>query len=125
MCDYFLDFVHVVPSLLLQFKSAYRAQTEGHPQVTKYWWSGDQASRSPVFKAMFEHELKEKTCALIHVADVPTPAMRALLLYLYTGSYTYSPDMFTLVSPTQSSGLLGMLNCNPDSLCNSVVGSLT
>lgn len=38
-----------------------------------------------MFKAMFEHELKEKTCALIHVADVPTSAMRALLLYLYTG----------------------------------------
>ncbi|KAG0573560.1 hypothetical protein KC19_VG188400 [Ceratodon purpureus] len=43
------------------------------------------ASRSPVFKAMFEHELQEKTCAHIRVADVPTPAMRALLLYLYTG----------------------------------------
>lgn len=45
------------------------------------------ASRSPVFRAMFEHELKEKTCACIHVADVPTPAMRALLLYLYTGDH--------------------------------------
>ncbi|KAG6545688.1 hypothetical protein Mapa_012873 [Marchantia paleacea] len=45
------------------------------------------ASRSPVFKAMFEHELKEKTCAVIRVADVPTPAMRALLLYIYTGDH--------------------------------------
>ncbi|XP_024377667.1 uncharacterized protein [Physcomitrium patens] len=46
-----------------------------------------KASRSPVFRAMFEHELKEKTCAHIHVADVSTPAMRALLLYLYTGDH--------------------------------------
>ncbi|KAG0596238.1 hypothetical protein M758_UG235800 [Ceratodon purpureus] len=45
------------------------------------------ASRSPVFRAMFEHELQEKTCAHIRVADVPTPAMRALLLYLYTGDH--------------------------------------
>ncbi|KAJ7551948.1 hypothetical protein O6H91_06G035500 [Diphasiastrum complanatum] len=45
------------------------------------------ASRSPVFKAMFEHELREKTCAVIRVADVPTPAMRALLLYMYTGEH--------------------------------------
>ncbi|EFJ24139.1 hypothetical protein SELMODRAFT_438494 [Selaginella moellendorffii] len=66
-----------------------------HPDVTIETGDGDTtpahravlASRSPVFNAMFEHELKEKTCAVIRVADVPTPAMRALLLYLYTGEH--------------------------------------
>lgn len=56
----------------------------GHHVLTANLFCG-QASRSPVFRAMFEHELQEKTCAHIRVADVPTPAMRALLLYLYMG----------------------------------------
>jgi hypothetical protein len=34
---------------------------------------------------MFEHELQEKTCAHIHVTDVPTPTMYTLLFYLYMG----------------------------------------
>lgn len=45
------------------------------------------ASRSPVFRAMFEHELKEKTSAVIRVDDIPTAAMRGLLLFLYTGEH--------------------------------------
>lgn len=45
------------------------------------------ACRSPVFRAMFEHELKEKTSAVIRVDDIPTPAMRGLLLFLYTGEH--------------------------------------
>eukprot|EP00271_Cylindrocystis_brebissonii_P008739 TRINITY_DN23224_c0_g1_i1.p1 TRINITY_DN23224_c0_g1~~TRINITY_DN23224_c0_g1_i1.p1 ORF type:complete len:268 (+),score=58.86 TRINITY_DN23224_c0_g1_i1:150-953(+) len=45
------------------------------------------ASRSPVFRAMFEHELKEKTSASIRVDDISTPAMRGLLGFLYTGEH--------------------------------------
>ncbi|XP_065203418.1 speckle-type POZ protein-like [Planococcus citri] len=42
-------------------------------------------ARSPVFKAMFSHEMKEKQSNCIELQDITFPAFREMLRYIYTG----------------------------------------
>lgn len=44
----------------------------------------DQASRSPVFKAMLENEMEESRSGTIKISDVSYDALRAFVNYLYT-----------------------------------------
>lgn len=43
-------------------------------------------SRSPVFEAMFEHEMAEKQAGVVVVTDMEEDVMRELLRFLYTGT---------------------------------------
>lgn len=43
------------------------------------------AARSPVFAAMFEHEMKEVTESKVEIPDVEAEVMEELLGFLYTG----------------------------------------
>ncbi|XP_049794271.1 cortactin-binding protein 2-like isoform X8 [Schistocerca nitens] len=42
------------------------------------------AARSPVFAAMFQHDMLEAACGRVSIADVEAPVMRQLLAYMYT-----------------------------------------
>ncbi|XP_047104840.1 ankyrin repeat, PH and SEC7 domain containing protein secG-like [Schistocerca piceifrons] len=42
------------------------------------------AARSPVFRAMFQHDTLEASCGEVRIADVGGPVMRQLLSYVYT-----------------------------------------
>ncbi|XP_049769514.1 ankyrin repeat domain-containing protein 65-like [Schistocerca cancellata] len=42
------------------------------------------AARSPVFRAMFQHDTLEASCGEVRMADVEGPVMRQLLSYVYT-----------------------------------------
>ena len=53
------------------------------------------ASRSPVFQAMFEVDMKEKQSGVIQVSDITPEAMSDLVTYLYTGT---APNLKTLAS---------------------------
>ena len=53
------------------------------------------ASRSPVFMAMFEADMKEKQSGVIEVSDITPEAMSDLVTYLYTGT---APNLNTLAS---------------------------
>ena len=53
------------------------------------------ASRSPVFQAMFEVDMKEKQSGVIEVSDITPEAMSDLVTYLYTGT---APNLKTLAS---------------------------
>ena len=53
------------------------------------------ASRSPVFQAMFEVDMKEKQSGVIEVSDITPEAMSDLVTYLYTGT---TPNLKTLAS---------------------------
>lgn len=53
------------------------------------------ASQSPVFRAMFEADMKEKRSGIIEVSDVAPAVMSDLLTYLYTGS---APNLESLVN---------------------------
>ena len=52
------------------------------------------ASQSPVFKKMFEIDMKEKRSGVIKVSDITPAVMSDLLAYLYTGT---APHVDTLV----------------------------
>ena len=43
------------------------------------------ASRSPVFKAMFSNDTKEKITNEVHIDDIESEVMAEMLLYIYTG----------------------------------------
>ena len=43
------------------------------------------AARSPVFAAMFEHEMKEREQSRVDIADVTYEVLEEMLLYMYTG----------------------------------------
>ena len=43
------------------------------------------ASRSPVFKAMFSNDTKEKITNEVHIDDIKSEVMAEMLLYIYTG----------------------------------------
>ena len=51
------------------------------------------ASQSPVFRAMFEADMKEKQSGVIEVSDITPEAMSDLVTYLYTGT---APNLKTL-----------------------------
>ena len=53
------------------------------------------ASQSPVFRAMFEADMKEKQSGVIEVSDITPEAMSDLVTYLYTGT---APNLKTLAS---------------------------
>ena len=53
------------------------------------------ASRSPVFAAMFEHDLKEKRENRVEIADIDSDVFKELLNYIYTGT-VQSMDQFAL-----------------------------
>ena len=53
------------------------------------------ASQSPVFRAMFEVDMKEKQSGVIEVSDITPEAMSDLVTYLYTGT---TPNLKTLAS---------------------------
>ena len=53
------------------------------------------ASRSPVFQAMFEVDMKEKQSGVIEVSDITPEAMSDMVTYLYTGT---APNLKTLAS---------------------------
>ncbi|XP_047101004.1 poly [ADP-ribose] polymerase tankyrase-1-like [Schistocerca piceifrons] len=42
------------------------------------------AARSPVFRAMFQHDTLEASCGEVRIADVGGPVLRQLLSYMYT-----------------------------------------
>ncbi|XP_049798184.1 poly [ADP-ribose] polymerase tankyrase-1-like [Schistocerca nitens] len=42
------------------------------------------AARSPVFRAMFQHDTLEASCGEVRMADVGGPVLRQLLSYMYT-----------------------------------------
>ncbi|XP_049771333.1 speckle-type POZ protein-like [Schistocerca cancellata] len=42
------------------------------------------AARSPVFRAMFQHDTLEASCGEVRMADVEGPVLRHLLSYVYT-----------------------------------------
>ncbi|XP_046983905.1 ankyrin repeat domain-containing protein 65-like [Schistocerca americana] len=42
------------------------------------------AARSPVFRAMFQHDTLEASCGEVRIADVGGPVLRQLLSYVYT-----------------------------------------
>ncbi|XP_020264323.1 BTB/POZ domain-containing protein At1g55760 [Asparagus officinalis] len=41
------------------------------------------ATRSPVFRSMFSHDLKEKSLSTVHISDMSFDACRAFLNYIY------------------------------------------
>ena len=52
-------------------------------------------SQSPVFRAMFEADMKEKRSGVIEVSDITPEAMSDLVAYLYTGT---APNLKILAS---------------------------
>uniref|UniRef100_H2Z148 BTB domain-containing protein n=1 Tax=Ciona savignyi TaxID=51511 RepID=H2Z148_CIOSA len=42
-------------------------------------------SRSPVFRAMFEHEMEESKLNRVEISDIPHPVFKEMLSFLYTG----------------------------------------
>ena len=53
------------------------------------------ASRSPVFRAMLESDMKEKQSGVVEVSDITPEAMSDLVAYLYTGT---APNLTTLAN---------------------------
>ena len=53
------------------------------------------ASQSPVFRAMFETDMKEKRSGIIEVSDITPAVMSDLVTYLYSGS---APNLESLVN---------------------------
>lgn len=47
------------------------------------------SARSPVFNAMFEHDMKEKISGVVIIEDAEPAVFQEFLLYLYTGSGKY------------------------------------
>lgn len=47
------------------------------------------AARSPVFHAMFEHDMQEKISGVVIIEDAEPAVFQEFLLYLYTGSGEY------------------------------------
>jgi speckle-type POZ protein len=43
------------------------------------------AARSPVFAAMFEHEMEERKQGRVEITDVETEVLREMLRFIYTG----------------------------------------
>ena len=43
------------------------------------------AARSPVFNAMFEHEMEERKQGRVEITDVDHEVMREMLRFIYTG----------------------------------------
>ena len=58
------------------------------------------AARSPVFEAMFENEMLEKTEGLVTIVDVSNEVLKEILQYIYTGKEPNfeKTDVFGLVS---------------------------
>ncbi|XP_047101806.1 protein roadkill-like [Schistocerca piceifrons] len=50
------------------------------------------AARSPVFRAMFQHDTLEASCGEVRIADVGGPVMRQLLSYVYTLQAPHTTD---------------------------------
>lgn len=42
-------------------------------------------ARSPVFAAMFEHEMEERKTKRVTIADIDADVLKEMLLYIYTG----------------------------------------
>ncbi|XP_046983921.1 poly [ADP-ribose] polymerase tankyrase-1-like [Schistocerca americana] len=50
------------------------------------------AARSPVFRAMFQHDTLEASCGEVRIADVGGPVLRQLLSYVYTLQAPHTTD---------------------------------
>ncbi|XP_046983915.1 ankyrin repeat domain-containing protein 65-like [Schistocerca americana] len=50
------------------------------------------AARSPVFRAMFQHDTLEASCGEVRIADVEGPVLRQLLSYMYTLQAPHTTD---------------------------------
>ena len=48
------------------------------------------AARSPVFRAMFEHEMEESKFNRVEIADISREVFKEMLCFLYTGT---SPNL--------------------------------
>ena len=46
------------------------------------------AARSPVFSAMFEHEMEEKKQNKVEITDMDHEVLREMLRFIYTGKAT-------------------------------------
>lgn len=53
----------------------------------------NQASRSPVFRAMLENQMEESLSGTIKIGDVSYDALRAFVNYLYTAEISLDEDM--------------------------------
>lgn len=62
-----------------------------HESVVKLYWKlilPQFAARSPVFAAMFEHEMEERKQNRVEIADVDHEVLREMLRFIYTGRAT-------------------------------------
>ena len=50
--------------------------------------AGSISARSPVFAAMFEHEMEERRCNRADINDVESDVFREMLRFVYTGKAT-------------------------------------
>merc|ERR1712059_137387 len=48
------------------------------------------AARSPVFAAMFSHNMEEQRKNELKITDQPAPVVKAMLEYIYSGKYQES-----------------------------------
>ncbi|KAF9609728.1 hypothetical protein IFM89_018176 [Coptis chinensis] len=63
------------------------------PMVSLTAYSGPQASRSPVFKAMLENEMEESRSGTIKISEVTYDALRSFVQYLYTAEVSLDEQM--------------------------------
>lgn len=53
--------------------------------IILYWFTFVLAARSPVFQAMFEHEMEERKHNRVDITDVDHEVLREMLRFIYTG----------------------------------------
>ncbi|XP_016819353.1 speckle-type POZ protein isoform X1 [Cricetulus griseus] len=51
------------------------------------------AARSPVFRAMFEHDMEEKRIKRVEIQDLEPPVFKAMMDFIYTGK---APDLHSM-----------------------------
>ncbi|XP_049946780.1 uncharacterized protein LOC126442788 [Schistocerca serialis cubense] len=67
------------------------------------------AAASPVFAAMFAHDMLEASCGQVSIDDVEGPVLRLLVAYTYTLQAPHLPDMAAqLLSAADKYGLSGL-----------------
>lgn len=60
------------------------------------------AARSPVFKAMFEHEMQEEAQGIVEIDEIEPSVMRDLVAFLYTGECSLDPESSSSSSSSSS-----------------------